>query len=143
MLATLSTTKLAHVDGGARGNPGPAGYGVVIENAQHHPIAELSEYLGFQTNNFAEYNGMLAALRYCIEHDHRALEVIADSELMVKQMNGQYKVRAPQLLDLYQEARKLVRQLEWFRIRHVRRAHNTRADKLANQAMDRGRSSAG
>jgi ribonuclease HI len=127
---------LAHVDGGARGNPGPAGYGVVIEDEKGTSVAQLSEYLGHQTNNFAEYSGLLAALRYAVDHGPRALEVIADSELMVKQMNGQYKVRAPQLIDLYQQARALVRQLDWFRIRHVRRAHNSAADKLANRAMD-------
>jgi len=127
---------LAHVDGGARGNPGPAGYGVVIEDEKGTSVAQLSEYLGHQTNNFAEYSGLLAALRYAVDHGPRALEVVADSELMVKQMNGQYKVRAPQLIDLYQQARALVRQLDWFRIRHVRRAHNSAADKLANRAMD-------
>jgi ribonuclease HI len=124
------------VDGGARGNPGPAGYGVIIEDEKGTSVAQFSEYLGHQTNNFAEYSGLLAALRYAVDHGPRALEVIADSELMVKQMNGQYKVRAPQLIDLYQQARALVRQLDWFRIRHVRRAHNSAADKLANRAMD-------
>jgi ribonuclease HI len=127
---------VAHVDGGARGNPGPAGYGVVFEDEKGTSVAQLSEYLGHQTNNFAEYSGLLAALRYAVDQGPRALEVIADSELMVKQMNGQYKVRAPQLIDLYQQARALVRQLDWFRIRHVRRAHNSAADKLANRAMD-------
>jgi len=129
---------LAHVDGGARGNPGPAGYGVVIEDEKGTPIAQLSEYLGHQTNNFAEYSALLAVLRYAIEHGNKALEVIADSELMVKQMNGQYKVRAPQLIDLFQQAQTLARKLEWFRIRHVLRSHNSAADKLANQAMDQG-----
>ena len=129
---------IAHVDGGARGNPGPSGYGVVIEDREGNKVAELSQYLGHQTNNFAEYSGLLAALHYVIDHGHQALEVVADSELMVKQMNGQYKVRAPQLLPLYEEARRLARRLDWFRIRHVRRAHNSAADKLANQAMDQG-----
>ncbi len=129
---------VAHVDGGARGNPGPSGYGVVIEDEAGKTVAQLSQYLGHQTNNFAEYSGLLAALQYAVEHAHPALEVIADSELMVKQMNGEYKVRAPQLLPLYEEARRLSRRLDWFRIRHVRRAHNAVADKLANQAMDQG-----
>ncbi len=129
---------VAHVDGGARGNPGPAGYGVVIEDEKGTTVAQLSQYLGHQTNNVAEYSGLLAALRYAVEHGHKALEVIADSELMVKQMNGQYKVRAPQLIPLYEDARRLSRKLDWFRIRHVRRAHNSAADKLANQAMDQG-----
>jgi ribonuclease HI len=129
---------VAHVDGGARGNPGPAGYGVSIEDEKGTPVAQLSQYLGHQTNNFAEYSGLIAALRYAVEHGCKALEVIADSELMVKQMNGEYKVRAPQLIDLYQQARAQVRQLDWFRIRHVRRAHNSAADALANRAMDEG-----
>jgi ribonuclease HI len=129
---------VAHVDGGARGNPGPAGYGVVLEDGKGTAVAQLSQYLGHQTNNFAEYSGLIAALHYAVEHGHKALEVIADSELMVRQMNGQYKVRAPQLLPLYEEAKRLSRRLDWFRIRHVRRAHNSAADQLANQAMDQG-----
>ena len=129
---------IAHVDGGARGNPGPAGYGVAIEDEHGATVAQLSHYLGHQTNNVAEYSGLLAALRYALEHGHEALEVVADSELMVKQMNGQYKVRAPQLIPLYEQARTLSRKLGWFRIRHVRRAHNSAADKLANRAMDEG-----
>src|SRR3954468_17311197 len=108
----------AHVDGGARGNPGPAGYGVVIKDEKGTAVAELSEYVGLQTNNFAEYSGLIAALRYAVEHGHPALEVVSDSELMVKQMNGEYKVRAPQLMGLYQAARALVRKLQWFHIRH-------------------------
>jgi len=129
---------IANVDGGARGNPGPAGYGVAMQDEKGTTIAQLSEYLGHQTNNVAEYSGLLAALRHATENGYRALEVIADSELMVKQMNGQYKVRAPQLLPLYEEAKRLSRKLDWFRIRHVRRAHNSIADELANKAMDEG-----
>src|SRR3954452_12272853 len=105
---------VAHVDGGARGNPGPAGYGVSVEDEKGAPVAQLSEYLGHQTNNFAEYSGLIAALKYANENGQRALEVVADSELMVKQMNGQYKVRAPQLLPLYEEAKRLSRRLDWF-----------------------------
>src|SRR5947209_16108896 len=87
----------AHVDGGARGNPGPAGYGVAIQDASGKPVAELSEYLGHHTNNYAEYQGLLAALRYAIEKQLKALKVISDSELMVRQMKGIYKVRHPEL----------------------------------------------
>src|SRR5271169_5736278 len=83
----------AHVDGGARGNPGPAGYGVAISDATGKPVVELSEYLGHRTNNYAEYQGLLAALRYATEHQIKALKVISDSELMVRQMKGIYKVR--------------------------------------------------
>src|SRR6266404_5318488 len=109
----------AHVDGGARGNPGPAGYGVAI--------------------NDAEYQGLLAALRYAAENQIKALKVISDSELMVRQMKGVYKVRHPELRKLYEQAQQLVRRLDHFEIRHALREHNQIADRLANEAMDRGR----
>jgi len=129
----------AHVDGGARGNPGPAGYGVAINDASGRPVAELSEYLGHHTNNYAEYQGLLAALRYAVENQIKALKVISDSELMVRQMKGIYKVRHPELRKLYEQAQQLVRRLEHFEIRHALREHNQTADRLANEAMDRGR----
>jgi probable phosphoglycerate mutase len=129
----------AHVDGGARGNPGPAGYGVAIQDASGHPVAELSEYLGHHTNNYAEYQGLIAALRYANEHQIKALKVVSDSELMVRQIKGVYKVRHPELRKLYDEAQQLVRRLEHFEIRHALREHNRTADRLANEAMDRGR----
>ena len=129
----------AHVDGGARGNPGPAGYGVAISDASGHPVAELSEYVGHRTNNYAEYQGLLAALRYAGENQIRALQVISDSELMVRQMKGIYKVRHPELRKLYEQAQLLVRGLEHFEIRHAMREQNKIADRLANEAMDRGR----
>ncbi|HST11165.1 MAG TPA: ribonuclease HI family protein [Terriglobales bacterium] len=129
---------IAHIDGGARGNPGPAGYGVVITDQAGHKVAGLSEYLGHQTNNYAEYNGLLAALDYALEHGHKALKVVADSELLVKQIRGEYKVKSPTLLELYQRAKKMIAQLEWFSIQHVLRGGNQEADRLANQAMDKG-----
>src|SRR5580704_18425030 len=129
----------AHVDGGARGNPGPAGYGVAINDASGHLVAELSEYLGHHTNNYAEYQGLIAALRYAAEHQIKALKVISDSELMVRQMKGIYKVRHPELRKLYDQAQQLVRRLDHFEIRHALREHNKTADRLANEAMDRGR----
>jgi ribonuclease HI len=129
----------AHVDGGARGNPGPAGYGVAIEDAAGRPVAELSEYLGHHTNNYAEYQGLLAALRYAVEKQITALKVVSDSELMVRQMKGIYKVRHPELRKLYDQAQQLARRLEHFEIRHALREHNKTADRLANEAMDRGR----
>jgi ribonuclease HI len=128
---------IAHVDGGARGNPGPAGYGVVIEDHVGRPLAEFSRYLGHRTNNFAEYSGLIAALKYVLENSHSAVRVLSDSELMVRQMNGIYKVRSPELRPLYEEARALARRLKWFRIEHVRREKNADADRLANEAMDR------
>ncbi len=129
---------MAHIDGGARGNPGPAGYGVVITDQDGHKVAALSEYLGHQTNNYAEYSGLLAALEYATQHGHKALKVVADSELLVKQIRGEYKVKSPTLLELYQRARKMIPQLEWFSIQHTLRGGNQEADRLANLAMDKG-----
>ena len=127
----------AHVDGGARGNPGPAGYGAVIRDPHGKKIAELSEYLGHHTNNYAEYQGLLGVLRYAVEHNIAALHVVSDSELMVRQMKGIYKVKNPELRKLHEQAQQLARQLEHFEIRHALREHNQTADRLANQAMDR------
>src|SRR6266403_5583348 len=129
----------AHIDGGARGNPGPSGYGVVIHDPSGSKVAELSEYLGHHTNNYAEYQGLLAVLRYAAENQIKALKVISDSELMVRQMKGIYKVRHPELRKLYEQAQQLVRRLDHFEIRHALREHNQIADRLANEAMDRGR----
>src|SRR5438270_3900461 len=128
----------AHVDGGARGNPGPAGYGVYIRDADGTAIAQLSEYLGHRTNNFAEYSALLAALEHAMSNGYRALKVISDSELLVRQMTGQYRVNSPDLKPLYEKARSLVRRLDKFAIEHVLRAKNQHADRLANDAMDRG-----
>ena len=130
---------VAHIDGGARGNPGPAGYGVMVEDEAGRPVAELSEYLGIRTNNWAEYSGLLAALRYALEHGHTGLKVLSDSELLVKQMRGEYKVKSPDLKGLYDQARALVRRLDFFEVHHVRREQNRDADRLANDAMDKGR----
>ena len=129
---------IAHVDGGARGNPGPSGYGVYITDNAGHKVAELCHYLGHETNNVAEYNGLLAALRYSIEHGKKALRVISDSELLVRQMKGIYKVKNQDLRRLYDQAQQLISQLEWFQIQHVLREHNREADRLANEAMDKG-----
>lgn len=132
----------AHVDGGARGNPGPAGYGLVIHDPQGKKIAELSQYLGHHTNNYAEYNGLLAALRYAVAQHISSLKIVSDSELMVRQMKGIYKVRHPELRKLYDEAQHLTAQIEHVEIRHALREHNQDADRLANEAMDRGKNSA-
>lgn len=133
-----SKAMIACIDGGARGNPGPAGYGVYITDGEGRKLAELSDYLGVQTNNFAEYSGLVAALEYAVEHGYRTVKVVSDSELLVKQMKGQYKVRSEALAAIYNEARTLVRKLDRFEIRHVLRHLNKDADRLANQAMDRG-----
>ena len=128
----------AHCDGGSRGNPGPAGYGAVIEDAQGRTVARLSEFLGVQTNNFAEYHGLLAVLRWAVDHGVKHLRVVSDSELMVRQMEGRYKVASPILRPLWEEAKKLARRLERFEMRHTLRGGNKEADALANQAMDKG-----
>src|SRR3954447_19678913 len=119
---------VAHSDGGARGNPGPAGYGVVIQDQAGRKVAALSEYLGHQTNNFAEYQGLIAALEYAVEHGPKALKLVSDSELLVRQIRGEYKVNNPTLKDLHGRARQLIRQLEWFSIQHVLRGKNQEAD---------------
>ena len=129
---------VAHSDGGARGNPGPAGYGVVIEDQSGKKVAGLSEYLGHQTNNVAEYQGLIAALEYTVNHGHKALKLISDSELLVKQIKGIYKVKNLALQDLHARAKELIGQLEWFSIGHALREHNREADRLANEAMDKG-----
>jgi ribonuclease HI len=129
---------IAHSDGGARGNPGPAGYGVVIEDESGRKVATLSEYLGHQTNNFAEYQGLIAALEYALQHGPKALKLISDSELLVRQIKGIYKVKNAVLKDLHGRAKELIGQLEWFSIGHALREHNQEADRLANEAMDKG-----
>ncbi len=129
---------IAHSDGGARGNPGPAGYGVVIKDESGHKVAALSEYLGHQTNNFAEYQGLIGALEYAIEHGPKALKLISDSELLVKQIKGIYKVKNATLQDLHGRAKELIAQLDWFSIGHAFREQNQEADRLANDAMDKG-----
>lgn len=129
---------IAHSDGGARGNPGPAGYGVVIQDESGRKVAALSEYLGHQTNNFAEYQGLIAALEYAIQHGPKALKVISDSELLVRQIKGIYKVKNAILQDLHHRAKELIGQLDWFSIGHALREHNREADRLANEAMDKG-----
>ncbi|HUA16305.1 MAG TPA: ribonuclease HI family protein [Verrucomicrobiae bacterium] len=129
---------VAHSDGGARGNPGPAGYGVVIKDETGRKVAALSEYLGHQTNNFAEYQGLIAALEYALEHGPRAVKLISDSELLVRQIKGIYKVKNATLKDLHARAKELIAQLDWFSIGHALREHNQEADRLANAAMDKG-----
>lgn len=126
----------ANVDGGARGNPGPAAYGVVIRNSKGEIIAELSQYLGHHTNNFAEYSGLIAALEYAVREKHSSLKVISDSELMVRQMKGIYRVSNASLKELYLRAQSLVRKLELFSIDHALREKNRDADQLVNRVLD-------
>jgi probable phosphoglycerate mutase len=126
---------VASVDGGSRGNPGPAGYGVYIQ-CDDGTVVELKAPLGVATNNVAEYNGLLAALRWAVDHRVSTLHVRADSELIVKQMKGVYRVKNPGLLPLHEEARALARRVGRVTFEHVRRELNTQADRLANEAMD-------
>ena len=125
----------AHIDGGSRGNPGPAGYGVRIEQADG-TIVEIKEPLGICTNNVAEYNGLLAALRWAAAQSVRVLRIKSDSELLVKQMRGEYRVKNPGLQLLYEEAQSLARRIGGVTFEHVRRELNKDADRLANEAMD-------
>ena len=125
----------ANIDGGSRGNPGPAGYGVRIER-EDGTVVELKESLGICTNNVAEYNGLLAALRWAAGDGVTRLRVRSDSELLVKQMKGEYRVKNPGLQPLYEEARSLARQIGRVTFEHVRREFNKDADRLANEAMD-------
>src|ERR1700712_5623835 len=128
----------AHCDGGARGNPGTAGYGAVLKDDAGHTLAELSEFLGFKTNNFAEYSGLLGCLQWTLDHGHKRLRVVSDSELMVKQIQGKYKVNSPDLKPMWEEARRRIAKLDGFEISHALRHKNKDADRLANEAMDRG-----
>lgn len=124
------------IDGGSRGNPGPAGYGVVVCDAHGVVIETLQASVGIQTNNFAEYSGLLAALRHALVRGERQVRVYADSQLLVRQMQGRYAVRSPNLEPLFREARRLAASIPEFVIEHVRRESNREADRLANQAMD-------
>ncbi len=128
----------AHCDGGSRGNPGPSGYGAVVEDPSGKIVARLSEFLGRQTNNYAEYKGLLSVLAWAQQHGARRMRVVSDSELMVKQMKGQYKVASPGLRPLWEEAKRLAGKLERFEMRHTLRGGNKEADQLANDAMDKG-----
>jgi ribonuclease HI len=132
---------IVNIDGGSRGNPGPAGYGVRFTDDAGAVVAEFSGAIGVATNNVAEYRGLLAALRHAKEHGYTNLTVRSDSLLLVCQMRGEYKVKNPGLQALHGEARRLVWELGRVRFEHVRRAFNADADRLANEAMDRKKKS--
>ena len=129
---------VAYIDGGARGNPGPAGYGVRIEGPDGTMIEEFSGSIGIATNNVAEYSALIAALKWARDHGHERVLVRSDSLLLVQQMLGNYKVKHPGLRPLHEEARSLARAIGQVRFEHVRRASNAHADRLANRAMDEG-----
>jgi ribonuclease HI len=127
---------VVHIDGASRGNPGPSAYAVVMESAGGSPLAAFSKFLGKATNNFAEYQALLAALEYAVSHQQRRIRVLTDSELLARQITGQYKVKHPALKPLHEQARRLIARLEGFSIEHVPREQNREADRLVNQALD-------
>jgi ribonuclease HI len=126
---------IANIDGGARGNPGPAGYGVRIQR-DDGTVVELKEAVGIATNNVAEYRGLLAALGWAANNGIQKLHIKSDSDLLVKQMRGEYRVKHPGLQPLWEQARGLARQIRSVHFEHVRREFNKDADRLANEAMD-------
>ena len=130
MKAKLST------DGGARGNPGPAAFGYVLESDDGHVLAAHGEAIGRATNNVAEYRGLVAGLAKAAELGVNELDVVSDSELLVKQMRGEYRVKNPALRVLWEEANELERRFAKVRYTAVRRAHNDLADRLVNEALD-------
>ena len=127
---------VAYIDGGARGNPGPAGYGVRIEQHDGTLIEEFGEAIGIATNNVAEYRGLVAALDWARQYGHKKVHVRSDSLLLVQQMLGRFKVKHPGLQPLYAKARLLAHEIGRVTYEHVSRAHNEDADRLANAAMD-------
>jgi ribonuclease HI len=129
---------IANIDGASRGNPGPASYAVVIRDPSGKVVLELAKKFGRDTNNVAEYYALLAALDYSTSHGITALRIRSDSELLVRQMQGRYKVKSADLKPLHERASRLSRQLSYFAIEHVRREENRDADALANLALDSG-----
>jgi ribonuclease HI len=127
-----------HTDGGARGNPGPAAFAYVLEGDDGTVLAAHGETIGVATNNVAEYRGLVAGLAKALELEVPEVEVISDSELLVKQMRGEYKVKNEALRELSLEAARLARRLDRVEYRHVRRAQNELADRLVNEALDSG-----
>lgn len=125
-----------NIDGASRGNPGPAAYGVLIRDANGAAVAKLKKYIGRFTNNVAEYYGLIAAMDYAQSHDVRAIRIESDSELLVKQMRGLYRVKSADLQPLYERAQKMSKGFDSFRIDHVYREQNREADALANEALD-------
>lgn len=125
-----------HIDGGARGNPGEAGFGVHVADGEGRPRAALYGYLGVQTNNVAEYAALIAALRYAAEAGAESVRIRSDSELLVRQIAGSYRVRNRGLIPLFETARRLMDGMPGVSLEHVPRSQNREADALANRAMD-------
>jgi ribonuclease HI len=125
-----------HIDGGSRGNPGEAGFGIYAEDEAGAVVAELYGYLGRASNNVAEYQALLHALRWALGRGARRVRVFSDSELVVRQMNGEYRVKHPDMIPLHGEAASLMRRFEKASLEHVPRERNREADRLANRALD-------
>jgi ribonuclease HI len=125
-----------YTDGGARGNPGPAAYGYVLEGEDGDLVASEGVAIGVATNNVAEYRGLVAGLQRALELGVKDVEVVSDSELLVKQMRGEYRVKNEGLRALYEQAQELAREIGKVAYRHVRRADNELADRLVNEALD-------
>jgi ribonuclease HI len=123
-------------DGASRGNPGPAGIGAVILNEKGETVHEIAEFIGESTNNVAEYKALLAALDYCVKKKISPIEILADSQLLIKQLSGEYKVKHENIKPLYQKARGYLSRLKVTGYKHVPREFNKAADKLANQGID-------
>lgn len=130
---------IIHVDGGARGNPGPAGAGVVIQDEDGQRLYEASYFLGRQTNNAAEYHALIRALDRVQQFGAQSVTIFSDSELMVRQLTGEYRVKSPLLAPLFRQAQMLLLKVPRWTVRHVLREENKRADELANLAMDAGK----
>jgi ribonuclease HI len=130
---------VVHVDGGARGNPGPAAAAAVVSTAEGEVLLERGEYLGEATNNVAEYRGLLLGLDLASELGAREVEVIGDSELVARQIGGEYKVKHAALKPLFLEAMRRLRELDAWSVTAVRREHNKRADELVNETLDGAR----
>jgi ribonuclease HI len=133
----MNTKLIIFTDGGARGNPGPAGIGAVIYNDKKEKLAEISKYLGETTNNQAEYQALISALKKAKEMGGRELDVFLDSELVVKQLNREYKVKNKDLAPLFLEVYNLSLNFSKIKFTHVYREKNKEADRLANEAMDK------
>lgn len=127
---------IIHTDGASRGNPGKAGIGIVIYDKEHHIIEEACRYIGRSTNNVAEYRAMILAAQKAIHYDTKKVTFKTDSELLVRQLNGMYRVKSTSILPLYNELMALLHKIPAWKIQHVRREENIHADALANQGID-------
>ena len=135
-LKEQKTDLVAYVDGGSRGNPGEAGFGIVLENPSGDVVREVQGYLGTGTNNLAEYHALLVALETARDMGCKSLQVYSDSQLVVSQIRGFYRVKTPHLMPLFDRVRRLIRAFSTFRITHIPREKNREADRLANIAID-------